>query len=154
MDNKKLSAEEQIEKNGEYLSLTVGISMRPLLREGKDIARVVKAERPLKKFDVALYRAKKGNLVLHRIIKETDTDYIFRGDNLISTETIAKERVIGVLKEIYRNKKHLINCENPSALYKFYTFINYCSFPIRKVWRKAVTKNLRKLKAKIKKSRQ
>ena len=83
------SIETQLAENGFYVSTTVGVSMRPMLRNRRDriILRPVGEER-LCKWDLPLYRRPDGKYVLHRIIGVEDGYYIIRGDN-----TYAKEKV-------------------------------------------------------------
>ena len=78
------NAEELLKTQDEVMTRTKGISMRPLLRQGRDIVVIKRPMFPLKAGDVPLYRVKgKNELVLHRILKvREDGVYIIRGDNL------------------------------------------------------------------------
>lgn len=51
-----MKAEEALKENGEFASLTVGISMRPMLREHRDVVIIGRVSGRLKKNDVPLYR--------------------------------------------------------------------------------------------------
>lgn len=104
----KSTYEEQLEKYGSFTYRNKGISMMPMLREGKDLFTVRKLEtgERLKKYDVALYR-RKNNYVLHRVLKVTDTGYIIRGDNCINKENIPEKDVIGVMTDYVRDGKKI-----------------------------------------------
>ena len=51
----KLKIEEVLEKEGKYVGPTVGVSMRPMLKEGRDTIVVLAKKERLKPLDVALY---------------------------------------------------------------------------------------------------
>ena len=55
--------------------------MWPFIREGRDLLLIIPAERPLKKYDIPLYRRDNGQYILHRIIGRDESGYIMRGDN-------------------------------------------------------------------------
>ena len=139
---------DALEKNDEFFSLTKGPSMRPLFRQGKDIVIIGKPTGELKKGDVPLYKRRNYDfLVLHRILKVKDDEYIIRGDNTYSLEHVPKDYVVGVLKAFYRNGKYT-NCET-SKRYKLYIkFINL-SYPFRFLWKRCTRPILAKIKHSI-----
>jgi len=63
------SIEELLEENGKHFQTTVGDSMEPMLRDRKNVVEIVKPTRPLKRYDLPLYRRPDGKYVLHRILK-------------------------------------------------------------------------------------
>lgn len=100
----KSSFEEQLEKYGSFTFRNKGVSMMPLLRQGKDLFTVRKLDKGerLKKYDVALYhRGKK--YVLHRVLKVTDTGYIIRGDNCTDKEIVPEADIMGVMTDYVRD---------------------------------------------------
>ena len=110
---------KSLAENGEFLAFTKGPSMRPMLRQGKDIVVIKKPDTGLKANDVPLYkRVNYDFLVLHRILKVRENDYIIRGDNTYNLEYVPKDYVIGVLKGFYRNGKYY-DC-NKSRIYHIY----------------------------------
>ncbi|MBO5232638.1 MAG: hypothetical protein J6B88_08455 [Clostridia bacterium] len=136
-----------LETKGEFISLTKGPSMRPMLRQGKDIVVITKPVGELKKGDVPLYKRRNYDfLVLHRILKVRDNDYIIRGDNTYSLEYVPKDYIVGVLKGFYRGGKYY-DC-NESRAYKVYIIFNRITYFPRKLW----VKFLRPLLSKIKHS--
>ena len=146
MADKKINADELLEISEEVHVLTSGISMRPMLREHRDIAVIERVNRKLKKNDVPLYRrAGCDKLVLHRILKVTDNGYVIRGDNLYYKEyDVTDEDIVGVLKAFYREGKYY-DCAT-SKTYHIYIFLNRLSFPFRYAWRFKIKPFLAKIK--------
>ncbi len=113
---------DHLEKYGTLTYRNVGISMMPLLKQGRDIFTVTKktSER-CKKYDVVLYKRPPQQFVLHRVIKVRENDYIILGDNCINKEYgITDNDIIGVMTEFVRKgKKITVN----NRIYRFYSFI-------------------------------
>lgn len=118
-----------LKEKDEIAVCTSGVSMYPMLRNRKDVAVIKSANRELKKSDVALYRAKSGKLILHRIIKVTPEVYIIRGDNLYNKEYVKKQEVFGYLKGFNRNGRY-IDCEKSRGYKAYILYVNF-SFPFR-----------------------
>ena len=84
-----------------------GISMLPMLVQGRDSVTLSQAPDKLKKYDIPLYRREDGSFVLHRIVKVGQT-YTCVGDNQISLEHgVTHESVIGVVSSFNRNGKEI-----------------------------------------------
>lgn len=116
------NVKKELQEKGEYHSLTRGVSMRPMLRQHKDVVVIVPITSDYKKNDVLLYATKgKNDLVLHRVLKIRENDFVIRGDNTYAYEYIPKENVVGILKEFYRNGKY-INCETNKG-YRIYSMV-------------------------------
>lgn len=145
------SFEEEIEKHGELFYRNVGTSMRPLIRQGKDLMVIVKKpEGRLKKYDVPLYKRDSGKYILHRILKVRKDDYVICGDNCYRREYgITDRHIIGVLSAVIRNgngaKRREVTVE--SRGYRFYVHLwcdlfflrAACLFALslpRRVWHK------------------
>lgn len=138
--------EKALEQNQEVCSLTVGISMQPMLRQHRDIVVIKRVDGKLKKNDVPLYkRTGRDKLVLHRILKVTNDGYVIRGDNLYTKEYDVKDGdIIGVLKAFYRDGKYY-DCEK-SRKYKTYVFFMRVSYPLRYIWKFKLRPFLGKIK--------
>lgn len=98
----------------------MGVSMLPMLRQGKD--RVVLSPLPeqLRKYDIALYRRDSGAYVLHRIIAAGET-YTCIGDNQYTYETgLHHDQMIGIVTGFERNGK-LHSVQEPG-------YLLYCRF--------------------------
>ncbi len=143
------NVEELLKTQDEVMTRTRGISMRPLLRQGRDIVVIKKAELPLKAGDAPLYKVKgRKELVLHRILKvNPDGSYIIRGDNLFVKEHVLESQIVGVMKAFYREGKYC-DCEK-SRKYKLYIFLNRVSYPLRRFWKLTLRPILSKIKHKI-----
>lgn len=101
-----MTIEEALESEGKYVGPTFGVSMRPMLKEGRDVVVILPKRERLKVLDVALY--KRGcDYVLHRVIGVTEEGYVIRGDNCIGEERVKEEQVVGVLAEFFRGDKHI-----------------------------------------------
>lgn len=96
--------EELLKSDGRYLSTTRGVSMRPMLKSGRDVIVVLPKTERLKPYDVALYR-RGESYVLHRVIGITDSGYVIRGDNTYTDEIVPESAVIGVLAEYFSKKR-------------------------------------------------
>ncbi len=143
------NVEELLKTRDEVMTRTRGISMRPLLRQGRDIVVIKKPQFPLKVGDAPIYKVKnKKELVLHRILKVNDDgSYIIRGDNLFFKEHVFENQIVGVMRAFYREGKHC-ECEK-SLKYKVYVFLNRISYPLRCLWSVRLRPLLSKIKHKI-----
>ena len=126
----KLTYEEYLEQNGEMTYSNVGVSMLPLLKQGRDLFTVQKkgAQR-CQKYDVVLYRRPPQHYVLHRIIQAREQDYVILGDNCITKEYGIKDQdIIGVMTGFVHNgKKH----STQETGYKLYSWIWVTFAPVR-----------------------
>lgn len=140
------NADEVLKTQDEVMSLTRGTSMRPLLRQGRDIVVIKRPQFPLKAGDVPLYKVKsRKELVLHRILKVNhDGSYIIRGDNCYAKEHVAESQIVGVMKAFYREGKYF-DCEK-SRKYKIYIVLNGVSYPMRYFWKFKLRPLLSKIK--------
>lgn len=105
-ETERLTIEDVLREKGVYIGPTVGVSMLPMLKERRDTIVVRKKTEKLKRLDVALY--KRGDAyVLHRVLEQTETGYIIRGDNCYADEIVPEDAVIGVLTEFFQADKHV-----------------------------------------------
>lgn len=133
--SQKSHIEELLERDGVIVYKTRGVSMRPMLKQNRDLVTVRTFEGRLKKYDVPLYRRKTGGFVLHRIIGVQDGFYIIRGDNTFRKEYVPDGEIIGVLTEFKRKgKDHTVN----SAGYKLYARFWNSIYPLRWLLRKSI----------------
>ena len=77
--------EEMLRRDGFLVYKTRGVSMRPLLKENRDLVTIRPFDGRLKKYDVPLYRRRGNRYTLHRIIAVRENDYVIRGDNTAFT---------------------------------------------------------------------
>jgi hypothetical protein len=147
MGSEKLKIEELLIDKGAYIGPTVGVSMLPMLKNRRDTVVIRPKTERLKRLDVALY--KRGDAyVLHRVLEQTETGYIIRGDNCYSDEIVPEETVIGVLTEFFQANKH-VKCTDEN--YLAYARKRVKNYKIRRYFMKMRAfggKMLRKLKLK------
>ena len=93
---------------GETVQFTTrGISMYPLLRNGKDQVILAPLPEKLKKYDLPLYQRDDGHYVLHRIVKVGET-FTCVGDHQYVYETgVRQDQIIAIAVGFYRRGKYL-----------------------------------------------
>lgn len=120
--------EEALAKDGVWAANTFGSSMRPLLRQHKDMVIIHPLSGEVKKYDVLLYRKPGGAYTLHRVVGVKENEYLIRGDNTYVLEHVPKDRIIGILTEMNRGGKTIRVTDAPYKLYsRFWSFI----YPLR-----------------------
>ena len=134
MNNPTTTFEQALESNGSIVYTNVGVSMRPLIREGLDVMRIKKADGKIKKYDVVLYRrpgvSGRGHYVLHRVLKVgRDSSYWIVGDNCTDGENVKSENVIGVLDSVIRGGKKTVRTTDLS--YRLYVAFWCAPYRIR-----------------------
>ena len=137
------SLEKYLSEQGRIISTNVGVSMLPLLRQGKDLFFIEKkgAER-CRVGDVVLYR-RKCQYVLHRVIEVRPEDYVILGDNCYVKEYGIKDSdILAVMTSFIRNgREHSVN----ELAYKIYSFVWLKLAPIRIFLRHKIFPALKKL---------
>lgn len=129
-----MTFEEQLKKDGKLVYTNKGVSMMPLLRQGRDIMVIEDVtDKELKNYDAVLFIRKKGNqekqYVMHRILKiNPDGTYWIVGDHCVTGDIVQREAIIGRLTGVFRDEK-LIQVTDKK--YQFYVHL-WCDFyPIR-----------------------
>ena len=100
-----LSVLTELAAQGNTVSLTVtGNSMTPFLVHGRDQICFHKPDGPLKKGDMALFRRRNGDYVMHRVWRtDPKGGYYFLGDGQQEIEgPIAPEQICGVVSRVCR----------------------------------------------------
>ncbi len=124
---------ERIAQGGEVRLSPRGISMLPMLRQGRDSVVLSPVKAPLKKYDIILYQRDNGAYVLHRIVKVGKTLTCI-GDNQFEKESgVLKSQVIAVVSSFYREGKQIM-VKNPS--YQLYCRLWHASRILRRVKRR------------------
>ena len=95
--------EQILNKDGVYLSTTIGDSMEPMLFDRQNTVVIKKIDHLLNKYDSPLYKRPNGKYVLHRIIKinKKKKYYVTLGDNRYKSEKVPFDWVIGYLEGYY-----------------------------------------------------
>ena len=102
--------EEELARSGQLAYPTVGTSMLPLLREGRDVPLIESRERwgrPFAVGDAVLFRRPnvrgRGAYVLHRILRvRSDGRYWIAGDNCTEGELVDDADILGVMVGVGR----------------------------------------------------
>lgn len=103
--------------------------MMPLIKQGRDVLIIKKANGRLRKYDVPLYQRDSGQYVLHRILKVRKDDYVICGDNRSSKEYgITDRHIIGVLTGVVRKGKEVSVTD---IRYRLYVHLWCDFFPVR-----------------------
>lgn len=147
--------EDILKKEGTLVYTNVGVSMMPLLRQGRDLmviedvqgGRDVTMGRPLKRLDSVLFKRSNGQYVLHRIMDNPDEVddiqpekkvYRICGDNTMQLEPVRREQIIGRLVEVERRPKkgqqdgwHI---HVDSKGYRAYSWMMWGLWPMRRVY--------------------
>ncbi len=98
-----VSIGDYLAENGTLTYTNTGVSMLPLLRQGKDIFTVrKKGSERCRAGDVILYRRQDAPYVLHRVVKVREGDYVVLGDNCVNYEYVSEEDVLGVMTGFVR----------------------------------------------------
>ncbi len=138
-----VSIEELLLKEGAYVSVVVGHSMEPMLKERVDTVTVVPIPDRLKKYDVALYRVGE-KYVLHRVVKVLPDSYVMCGDNCVVLERgITDADVLGRLERVWRGEKEV---RLHGIKYRIYSRYKVLEFLPRKLFRRLKDGIARRLK--------
>lgn len=122
------SFETLLARDGKLVYKTKGSSMKPMLRENRDLVIIEKPAGRLRRYDVALYR-RGTSYVLHRVIRVRERDYAIRGDNTYRMEYgITDADVLGVLSAFVRNGREY-SVAAPG--YRFYVRLWCMLYPLR-----------------------
>lgn len=84
-----------------------GVSMMPMLRQGKDSVELSPLPEKLHKYDLPVYRRGDGQFVMHRIVDIKEDHYVCLGDNTLAFEHIYPEQMIGVVSAFKRGEKRI-----------------------------------------------
>ncbi len=97
--------EESLSVNRSVRFCVRGVSMFPLLRDGRDEVTVQRiAPERLKRGDILLFRYR-GRHLLHRVVKRDGDRLLLRGDNTYGGEEHCRtEEVVGIVTCIHRRK--------------------------------------------------
>lgn len=110
-----------------------GVSMKPMLRQGKDSVELSPLPDSLKKYDLPVYQYPGGKYVMHRVVEVRQDCCICIGDNLVEREQIPRDWMIGIVSAFCRGEKR-ISVEAPG--YRLYCRVWVGLYPVRKLWKR------------------
>lgn len=105
-----------------------GVSMMPMLRQGRDSVELSPLPEKLKKYDLPVYRRADGRYVMHRVVAVREEHYVCLGDNTLAFEYIRPEQMIGVVSAFRRDEKR-IGVDN--LIYRLYCRLWRPTRPLR-----------------------
>lgn len=109
-----------------------GVSMLPMLRQGRDTVTLSPVTGQLKKYDLPLYRRDDGKFVLHRIVAVGE-NYTCVGDNQFDLEkNVRQDQIIAVVTSFTRDERE-IPVTDP--VYQCYCRLRHWSRWPRRKWR-------------------
>ena len=137
-----VSLKEELMSAGNVMFTNKGVSMRPLLREGRDLMIIERRGKDtvLDEGTAVLFERPSGDMVLHRIYRKKGQGYLILGDNCIDPEYVEDERIIGVLTGVVRDGKKRINVSDKG--YKSYVRFWTAVYPVRRFFMKVRQKVL------------
>lgn len=111
---------EQLEKYGSYLSVPSGISMRPMIRGGRDAVLIKKLTHKPKRYDLVMYVRPNLQGVIHRVVRYENGKYVIIGDNCWRYEYVKPEQIKGIVTEFcHKGKWHKVD----EKLYQLYVHL-------------------------------
>ena len=128
---------EQLAAGGTVEFSPRGVSMLPMLRQGKDTVTLSAVTGKLKKYDLPLYVRDNGQYVLHRIVSVKD-NYTCIGDNqFIYEKGVRQDQLIGVVTSFCRDGKRInVSCVS----HRIYRVLWHRTRRLRRLWRLVVAK--------------
>ena len=111
-----------------------GVSMLPLLRQGRDAVELSPLPPKLKKYDLPVYRYPSGKVVMHRVVGMKDGCYLCLGDNTYEYERVRPEWMIARVSAVRRGERR-ISVGAPG--YRLYARVWVAVFPLRKFLKRA-----------------
>ena len=125
-----LTYEEVLARHGHLAYTNKGVSMLPLLRQGKDVMLIDrKSPGPCRRLDAVLFRRPlpSGSVqyVMHRILRiNSDGTYWIVGDNCVTGDTVKEEQILGILTGVVRNGRTILVTD-----WKYRIYVNtWCRF--------------------------
>ena len=113
----------------------MGVSMLPMLRQGRDSVELSAVPDRLKKYDLPLYQRDDGKFILHRIVAVGDT-YTCIGDNQFVYEPgVRHDQMIGLVTAFYRNGRKI---PVDAPVYRLYCSLWHHSRRVRHFWRRGL----------------
>lgn len=124
-----------------------GVSMLPMLRQGRDSVELAPLPERLKKYDLPVYQLPGGKYVMHRVVAVKDDHYICNGDNLVEMEKVCPQQMIALVSAFTRDGKR-VEIDDPR-------YRAYCRFwcavrPVRHAYRKISIRLKRQIKSLLK----
>lgn len=106
-----------------------GVSMLPMLREGRDTVELTAAPERLRKYDLPVYRGNGGKYVMHRVVRVEADHYVCLGDNTYNFERVEQAQVAALVSAFTRDGRRI---SVDSAGYRLYCRVWCALIPLRR----------------------
>ena len=106
-----------------------GVSMLPMLRQGRDNVELTRLPAKLKKYDLPVYRGVDGTYVMHRVVDVQEDCYICLGDNTYRYERVSPERMVALVCAFTRNGRR-VSVKHRG--YQLYCRVWVAAYPVRR----------------------
>lgn len=117
-----------------------GVSMLPMLRQGRDSVVLSPITGRLKRYDLPLYRRDNGQYVLHRVVRAGES-YTCMGDNQFVPEPgLRHEQMLAVVTAFTRGGREY---STANVGYRLYCRVWCAVRPVRRLFRRAAGVALR-----------
>ena len=110
-----------------------GVSMLPMLRQGRDQVELSPLPERLERYDLPVYQYPSGKYVMHRVVEVKEDHYICNGDNLLQMEKIRHDQMIALVTAFTRDGKR-IEVTDPG--YRLYCCFWCATRPLRHTWKR------------------
>lgn len=133
--NETVHFEDVLERYGKLVYPNKGVSMMPLLRQGRDLMVIERRDGvPFKKYDAVLFKRPsfrgRDDYVLHRILRvNEDGSYWIVGDNCCTGDIVREPQILGTLTAVVRGGKKTVPVTSP--LYRAYVALWCGCYPVR-----------------------
>ena len=134
MNNGHTDFETELKNSGRLIYTNVGVSMLPLIREGRDVL-IIEAREPsaLRKYDIVLFRRDhtrgRGRYILHRLLRtREDGSFFIAGDNCDEGENVLPPQILGVLTGLRRGEREI---RLSGLRYRLYVALWCAPYPLR-----------------------
>ncbi|MDD3713068.1 MAG: S24/S26 family peptidase [Candidatus Izemoplasmatales bacterium] len=104
---------EDLKKGDKVSFLVKGNSMKPFLLDGLTEVFLMKKDDYLVG-DICLFKYR-DNYILHRLIKQHKSHFIFRGDNSVFSETVHEEDIYAYVYQ-YQSDEEMVSTASPEYL--------------------------------------
>jgi len=133
--SERSSLEAYLREHGVLTYPIVGVSMRPLLRQDRDIVTIERSPGRCSPGDVVLFRYG-GRYVLHRVVEAREKDYVILGDNCVNFENgVTDADILGVMTRFTRGGREHTADDPP---YRLYTRWILRTMRPRILWKKTI----------------
>jgi signal peptidase I len=123
-------AKEILDQGSKAWITISGMSMFPILKEGRDSVELSKCDfRQIKKRDIVLIRRVTGEYVLHRVLKKKADSFYIIGDAQQWIEGPLKPEQLQAVVTKIKRKGHVISCTN--FVLRAFVFIWMLLIPFR-----------------------